>query len=120
LPSSVIVKMSAPGFHRWPVPNTNQSAYLSYQHRHLFVFRVAFKVMHDNRAIEFHQALSWLRTELTLLPSVPLGTDTIIDFGGLSCEMIAKDLYRKIKAKHVAPKWVEVWEDDEFGARYEL
>ena len=105
--SEVIVTHRVPGFHFWPGAEGDVS-YLANRHRHQFLFVVAWDVTHDDRDIEFHTAQAWLRDTY----------QANADFGAKSCEMIAKDLAAKIaEAGHKHPSWIEVWEDEENGAK---
>jgi len=108
--TQVIVTHRIAGFHFWP-DAPDEVAYLKSLHRHLFMFVVAWKVGHDDRDVEFHTAQKWIREAY----------DEPKNFGAMSCEMISKDLWSKlVDAGHAAPAWVEVWEDEECGARVEF
>ncbi len=108
--TTTVITHRAPGFHNWPEA-PDEVGYLSYPHRHMFMFVVGFAVRHDDREVEFHTAQSWLRDAI----------HDNVDYGARSCEMIAKDLARElVVAEHPHPTFVEVWEDGEHGARVDF
>lgn len=82
--------------------------FLGYAHRHIFHFRVAIEVFHDDRDIEFIQFKRWLEK---------LYSENTLTLNHKSCEMIATDLHAQINAKYPARKVViDVSEDGENGA----
>ena len=110
----VIVVVRVPGFHNWP-DAPEPVAYLRARHRHLFTVRVEFDVTHDDRDVEFHIAQGWIRASfMRRLGGAPF------EFGARSCEQIAHEVAVELKTFHRAPCAVEVWEDDENGARVEF
>src|SRR5688572_5193132 len=105
--SHVIVTHRVPGFHFYPSAD-GEVSYLANRHRHLFFLVVAWQVNHLDRDVEFHTAQDWIRKAFP----------EPVDFGAKSCEMIAKMLAEQlVEAGHRVPAWVEVWEDQECGAR---
>ena len=82
-------------------------SFLGVAHRHIFHFRVAIDVFHDDRDIEFIQFKRWLEN---------LYKEDILKLDYKSCEMIADDMY-----SHIANKYprrgvvIEVSEDGENG-----
>ncbi|USV40849.1 hypothetical protein [Xanthomonas phage BUDD] len=98
------------GFHRYPAAGTQgleDVAYLAHPHRHLFHFKVAIEVFHDDREIEFHQFLNFLEAAVAL---------NGLDYK--SCEMIADDIAKIVAEKYPAlyrTLEVEVSEDGECG-----
>jgi hypothetical protein len=82
-------------------------SFLGYPHRHIFHFRVAIDVFHNDRDIEFIQFKRWLEN---------LYKEDILKLDYKSCEMIADDMYT-----HIANKYrgravtIEVSEDGENG-----
>ena len=82
-------------------------SFLGVAHRHIFHFRVAIDVFHDDRDIEFIQFKRWLEN---------LYKEDILKLDYKSCEMIADDMYT-----HIANKYprrgvvIEVSEDGENG-----
>ena len=108
------------GLHKYPAalidPKLNTKdeydvSFLGYPHRHMFHFRVAIEVFHNDRDIEFIQFKRWLEN------LYGLGT---IELDYKSCEMIADDLYQQI-ALRFPNRFViiEVSEDGENGCRIE-
>jgi hypothetical protein len=82
-------------------------SFLGYVHRHIFHFKVAIEVFHDDRDIEFIQFKRWLEK---------LYAEKTLELDYKSCEMMADDLYTEIKIKY--PKRdvrIEVSEDGENG-----
>ena len=86
-------------------------SFLASPHRHIFHFRVAIDVFHDDREIEFIQFKRWL---------VNLYISNILQLDYKSCEMIADDLYLQIAQKYPnRDVWIEVSEDGENGCSVE-
>ena len=80
-------------------------SFLGHPHRHVFHFRVAIQVFHDDREIEFIQFKRWLQS---LVKSE-------LDYK--SCEMISDDLYDAIAARYPGREvQIEVSEDGENGS----
>lgn len=102
------VKWTLPGFHAWP-DAPDEVSYLRAQHRHLFHFKVALSVQHDDREVEFH-----------LLQTKCKGfyADSVLELNNKSCEMIARELLDKLISHYGTSRSyaVEVSEDDECGA----
>ena len=108
------------GIHKYPAALTDPKlntkdeydvSFLGYPHRHIFHFRVAIEVFHNDRDIEFIQFKRWLEN------LYGLGT---IELDYKSCEMIADDLYEQIGVRY--PNRfiiIEVSEDGENGCRIE-
>ena len=83
-------------------------SFLGYPHRHIFHFKVAIEVFHDDRDIEFIQFKRWLEK---------LYAEKTLELNFKSCEMMADDLYNKIKEKHPGRHIeIDVSEDGENGA----
>ena len=84
-------------------------SFLGYPHRHIFHFKVAIEVFHDDRDIEFIQFKRWLES---------LYDDKVIELNHKSCEMIADDLYMQINNKYPGRFVViDVAEDGENGCQ---
>ena len=104
------------GVHKYPAALTDPNlatgdeydvSFLGYPHRHMFHFKVAIEVFHDDRDIEFIQFKRWLE-------NLYKGAILALDFK--SCEMIAEELYTKINARHPGRAvTIEVSEDGENG-----
>jgi len=103
------------GIHCFPAAATDSKladvAFLASPHRHIFHFRVAIDVFHDDRELEFIQFKRWLEA---------LYVNTVLQLDYKSCEMIADDLYTQIAAKYPnRDVWIEVSEDGENGCYVE-
>jgi hypothetical protein len=86
-------------------------SFLGYPHRHMFHFRVAIKVTHNDRDIEFIQFKRWLEN---------LYKDNVIELDYKSCEMMSDDLFDQIVAKYPGRDIkIEISEDGENGALVE-
>ena len=86
-------------------------SFLASPHRHIFHFRVAISVEHNDRDIEFIQFKRWL---------VNLYNESTLELNYKSCEMIADDLYTQIAQKYPnRDVWIEVSEDGENGCYVE-
>ena len=109
------------GIHCYPAAATDpllatgdeyDVSFLASPHRHIFHFRVAIQVFHDDRDIEFIQFKRWL---------TKLYNEAVLNLDYKSCEMIARDLNAQIKAKypnrHVK---IEVSEDGENGCEMDF
>ena len=85
-------------------------SFLGYPHRHIFHFKVAIEVFHDDRDIEFIQFKRWLEE----LYEGELNVDY------KSCEMMADDLYEKISARYSGRTvHIAISEDGENGCHIE-
>lgn len=100
------------GIHKYPAALTEASladvSFLGYPHRHMFHFRVAISVEHNDRDIEFIQFKRWLES---------LYGDGIIQLDYMSCEMLAEALYAQINTRYPGRAVeITVSEDGENGA----
>lgn len=103
--TNIIVRFTVEGFHQWKNAPFNRD-YLRNKHRHLFYIEVKVSVLHDDREIEFHDLLDFCK--------VTFGEG---DFGGHSCETLAKALINDLIAKYPGREIaVSVFEDGEVGA----
>ena len=83
-------------------------SFLGYPHRHIFHFKVAIEVFHDDRDIEFIQFKRWL---------LNLYKEGTIQSNFKSCEMMSDDLYVAIAKKYPGRKIeINVSEDGENGS----
>jgi len=115
--SKIWVTFRREGTHKFPAALTDPKfktgdeydvSFLGYPHRHMFHFKVAIEVFHDDREIEFIQFKRWLEN---------LYGKGVLELDYKSCEMMATDLYQQISAKY--PKrevTIDVSEDGENGA----
>jgi hypothetical protein len=104
------------GIHKYPAAATDpllatgdqyDVSFLGHPHRHIFHFRVAIDVFHNDRDIEFIQFKRWLEN---------LYKDSILELNFKSCEMIADDLYDQIAARYPnRAVIIDVSEDGENG-----
>ena len=118
-PSSrmIWVSFSKEGIHKYPAALTDPAlatgdeydvSFLGYPHRHIFEFKVAIAVTHNDRDIEFIQFKRWLEK---------LYNENTLELNYRSCEMIAEDLHEKITARYPGREvWIDVSEDGENGA----
>lgn len=82
-------------------------SYLGHPHRHIFHFRVAIEVFHEDRDIEFIQFSRWLQRLYNM---------DVLKLDYKSCEMIADELAEKIGEKYPGRAVsIEVSEDGENG-----
>jgi hypothetical protein len=110
------------GVHRYPAAATDPAlcsageydvSFLANLHRHIFHFRVALQVFHNDRDVEFIQFKRWLERLYGDQSGV-----LSLDFK--SCEMIADDLYIKIAERYPGRDVViSVAEDGENGCEIE-
>jgi hypothetical protein len=83
-------------------------SFLGYAHRHIFHFKVAIDVFHDDRDIEFIQFKRWLES---------LYANSTLELNHRSCEMIAEELAQEIHNKYPNRSiTISVAEDNENGA----
>lgn len=104
------------GIHCYPAAATDPTlktgdeydvSFLANPHRHMFHFRVAIDVFHNDRDIEFIQFKRWL---------ISLYQDGVLALDYKSCEMIADDLYDQIASRYPNRNVViDVSEDGENG-----
>ena len=105
------------GMHKYPAALTDPKlatgdeydvSFLGHPHRHIFHFRVAIQVFHDDRDIEFIQFKRWL---LNLYKEGTLQNDF------KSCEMMSDDLYVQITKRYPGRRIeIDVSEDGENGS----
>lgn len=83
-------------------------SFLGVAHRHIFHFRVAIEVQHNDRDIEFIQFKRWLEG---------LYNNGTLELNHRSCEMIAEELAAIINSKYPGRSiTITVAEDNENGA----
>jgi hypothetical protein len=115
--SKIWVTFRREGIHKYPAALTDPKlktgdeydvSFLGYPHRHMFHFKVAIEVFHDDRDIEFIQFKRWLEN---------LYGKGTLELDYKSCEMIATDLYQQINARYPNREiTIDVSEDGENGA----
>ena len=105
------------GIHKYPGADTDPKlatgdeydvSFLGYPHRHIFHFKVAIQVFHNDRDIEFIQFKRWLENSFR---------DGVMQLDHKSCEMFCDDLYEFI-ANRYPDRDIEITvsEDGENGA----
>lgn len=102
------------GIHKYPAaasdPKLEDVSFLGYPHRHMFHFKVAIEVFHNDRDIEFIQFKRWLEA------LYGGENDSVLQLDYKSCEMIADDLHGEITDRYPGRRMViEVSEDGENG-----
>ena len=105
------------GIHKYPGADTDPSlatgdeydvSFLGYPHRHIFHFKVAIQVFHNDRDIEFIQFKRWLENSFR---------DGVMKLDHKSCEMISDELYMYIACRYPERDIeITVSEDGENGA----
>ena len=105
------------GIHKYPAAiddpklatgKWDDVSFLGYPHRHIFHFKVAIEVFHDDRDIEFIQFKRWIEN---------MYADGTMKLDFKSCEMISDDLYVAITKKYPGRKIeIDVSEDGENGS----
>jgi len=113
---TIFVTFQKEGIHCYPAAATDPAlatgdaydvSFLGSPHRHIFHFRVAIDVFHNDRDIEFIQFKRWLEN---------LYKDAILALDYKSCEMMADDLYIQIAGRYPGRNvTIEVSEDGENG-----
>lgn len=111
------VTFTKEGVHCYPAAATDPAlatgdqydvSFLASPHRHIFHFRVAISVEHNDRDIEFIQFKRWL---------VNLYVNNTLQLDFKSCEMISDDLYTQIASRYPnRDVWIDVSEDGENGS----
>jgi len=114
--SMIWVTFTREGIHKYPAALDDPKlatgdeydvSFLGYPHRHIFHFRVAIEVFHDDRDIEFIQFKRWL---------TKLYNEATLQLDYKSCEMIAEDLYKEISDRYPGRAIeIEISEDNENG-----
>jgi len=83
-------------------------SFLGHPHRHIFHFKVAIEVFHDDRDIEFIQFKRWMEN---------MYADGTMKLDYKSCEMISDDLYVAIAKRYPGRRIaIDVAEDGENGS----
>lgn len=121
--TTIIVNFQLEGFHNWPRVEEHfpEVDFLKHRHRHMFWFKAEKAVNHDDRHLEIilfkREMIAYLKDRYAAYEGDevdPLLYTTHLEFGAMSCEMIAKEL-----VKNFGLKSCEVLEDGENGARVE-
>jgi hypothetical protein len=110
--TTIIVKFAVDGIHNFPAAEElyPEVGFLQYPHRHMFHFTAAIKVTHSDRDKEF---ICVKRDMINYLTNRYFDTcQRTLIFDSKSCEMLAEEILNQFDCE-----WVEVWEDNENGAR---
>lgn len=112
--SNIVVTLRVAGLHAWPgvrdTKYTDSVGYLQFPHRHEFYIRCEKTVSHANRDIEIIDLKAQIYQYILNQWKGPLHSNTV-DFGTMSCEMIAENLIEQFHLDSC-----EVLEDGENGA----
>lgn len=105
----IFVRCQGEGWHSWPEAPDSRS-YLRNSHRHVFHIEAGCEVQHDDRAIEFHDAMDQVKLCWRKIAAKKS------DLGSQSCEMLARRIGQHL-VDWTAHSWiVSVSEDGEAGA----
>lgn len=115
----IYVNFQKSGFHRYPAAATDPKlcsageydvSYLAARHRHLFKFNVQIEIFHNDRELEFHQALTYCESLF----------ENTIEIDYKSVEMLSDDLYLQLASKYPGRNMkIQVSEDGECGCLIE-
>lgn len=115
--NQIWVTFKKEGIHKYPAAlddpklatgDWDDVSWLGYPHRHIFHFRVAIQVFHDDREIEFIQFKRWLER---------LYSDGTLELDYRSCEMVSDELADHINRRYPGRSiTIEVSEDGENGS----
>lgn len=115
--SMIWVTFCKEGIHKYPAAATDPNlatgdeydvSFLGIPHRHIFHFKVAIQVFHDDRDIEFIQFKRWLEK---------LYAEGTLELDYKSCEMLAQELAETIHERYPGRVMeITVSEDGENGA----
>jgi uncharacterized protein YqgQ len=105
--AKIWIRFDLPGIHCYPNA-PEEVAYLRSPHRHLFKFKITISVYHDDREIEYHMFMNWIKS---------LYSSSVLQLDYKSCEHIARELLEQVIAKYPGRTTeVEVSEDGECGS----
>lgn len=113
----IMLRAEVIGFHHWPTP-LPEVAYLGQEHRHRFGFLIEAKVRGSDREVEFHMLKRALLE--VIAAAFPVNDHYEYQFGGRSCEAIGEMVAQELTNGGWPVTAVEVWEDDECGARVQI
>lgn len=103
----VIAKLQVEGFHNW-ADAFDEVSFLRDSHRHIFHIKAKKQVRHGDRDTEFIV----LKRRIEKFMNEKWGTPC--QFDGMSCEMIALEIYKEFKLESCY-----VFEDNENGGGVE-
>ena len=105
----VFCTLQIEGTHNWPGCPFKEVAYLKHSHRHVFHIKAFKTVTHDDRDVEFIMLKHKINKHFH--DNHFNDMSQMMEFGPMSCEMIAKELITKFNLSRC-----EVSEDGENGA----
>lgn len=113
LSCKVIVNLDIAGVHFWASCDLDEVSYLQYRHRHMFKITAKKTVTDADRQIE----IIMFKNEITKWLNVMYYCEKrqCLDFGQMSCEMIAEKLVKVFQLDYC-----RVLEDGENGAEVEI
>lgn len=112
---SIIIRTEFSALHHYPTPPVGKE-FLAHPHRHKFYVKVGIQVGHVNRDREFFEEIDRLETCLrSHMRQLIKKADMDHKVPEFSCESLAENLLIAIDYYD----WVEIWEDNENGARVE-
>jgi len=100
----IVITTKFPAVHCWPNSPEGPVEFLKYPHRHLFHVTVKWRVLHNNRELEFLTQ----KDNVEQFISENYWNQNI---GTRSCETIAEEIMKEFGAQ-----FVSVYEDGENGA----
>ena len=119
LHKTIMVRTSFKGTHNWPEASQvvgSRVSFLDVPHRHTFYVNAELQVTDSDREVEFFIFQESIDTAIRELYAPK---DLVYNLGRRSCETIAEELIIWIRRRfnHSGEITVEVWEDNEVGAR---
>ena len=118
----IIIKTSFRGTHNWPEAGQiagPEVSFLQNDHRHTFYVKVELSVSKSDREFEFFVLQKMVDNTINFLYEKN-EDDFVIQLGRRSCETVAEEIIKQLRYILVNKELsVEVWEDDEVGARVE-
>ena len=115
--TSIVARTSVDGTHCWPDAPLGRG-YLAARHRHLFKVEVWTPVAHDERDIEFHDLKAAVNSCIAAMGT--LSPSGLRDFGGTSCEGMARTLAELLRSHGIRASRIVWSEDGEFDAVIEF
>ena len=99
----IVIKTQFEAIHCWPECPIEEVSFLKYPHRHIFHVKVKWKVIHNDRELEF--ILMKRKVDQFFFG---WGGE---DLGKMSCEDIAEDLHKEFPSAF----FISIFEDNENG-----
>ena len=118
----IIITTSFKGTHNWPEASKfvgKEVKFLENEHRHTFFIKAELSVNNSDREVEFFVLQKIINNTIDFLYEKN-EDDFVIELGRRSCETIAEEIIKQIRTILGNKKiTIEVWEDNEVGARVE-